>query len=115
MGLFTKKSEMVIDLSPSHISKVLKEKELLEMNANRISALIAQADKQEKELLEEIFIEIKYANPVVNEQIAKIDAQITTYLDDLKLLYACRIRSELTINNKIKNLMELINERKALE
>ena len=105
----------VIDLSSSHISKVLEVKQLLDFNASKIKALLISAQGHEKDDLEQAYIDIKYANPVVNEKVNEIDTQISRCLDDIKLLYARRIRSELTIANKINNLLELIQQRQALE
>ena len=105
----------VIDLSSSHISKVLEVKQLLDFNASKIKALLASAQGHEITDLEQAYIDIKYANPVVNEKVNEIDTQITRCLDDIKLLYARRMRSELTIANKINNLLELIQQRQALE
>lgn len=113
--MFSSNKGKVIDLSSSHVQKVLEVKQLLELNANKINALLIQAQGQEKEALQQAYIDIKYANPVVDEKIAQIDGEISKMLDDLKLLYTRRIRSELTIGNKINNLLELIHERKAFE
>ena len=105
----------VIDLSSSHISKVIEVKQLLDFNASKIKALLVSAGEREVDALEQAYIDIKYANPVVNEKVKELDNQISRCLDDLKLLYAKRMRSELTISNKINNLLELIQERQALE
>ena len=114
MGLFSKKG-LVIDLSNAHVSKVLEVKQEIEANANKLKAILIQANGQEKKILEQAYIDLKYANPLVDEQISAIDTEIAKTLDDLKLLYARRVKSELTIANKVNNLLELIQQRQALE
>ena len=114
MGLFSKKG-ISIDLSNAHIAKVLEVRQTLEANANKLKAIMFQASDSEKKLLAQAYIDIKYANPLVDEKIAQIDDEISKTLDDLKLNYARRVKSELTIANKINNLLELIQQRQALE
>ncbi len=94
---------------------VVYKKQLLDFNASRIKALMFNANTTEKQKLQQAYIDVKYANPIVSEEINNIDNEIAKVLDDLKLLYARRIRSELTIANKINNLLELIQQRQALE
>jgi len=117
MGLFDKFSQKgnSIDLSNAHIAKVLEMKQEIEANANKLKPIVAQSQGNAKKILEQAYIDLKYANPLVNEQIKQIDEEISKTLDDLKLLYARRVRSELTIANKINNLLELIQQRQALE
>ena len=115
MGLFSSKKGNAIDLSSAHIAKVLEVKQELEANANKLKAIMFQASTQEKKILDQAYIDIKYANPLVDDKIAAIDIEISKTLDDLKLLYARRVKSELTIANKINNLLELIQQRQALE
>lgn len=118
MGIFSKKTSIhsnIIDLSTSHMEMVVYKKQLLEFNANRIKALMFNASTTEKRGLQKAYIDIKYANPVVSDEINKIDNDIAKVLDDLKLLYSKRLRSELSIGNKIKDLLELIQQRQALE
>ena len=114
MGLFAKKG-ISIDLSNAHIAKVLEVRQTLEANANKLKAIMFQASDSEKKILAQAYIDIKYANPLVDEKIAQIDDEISKILDDLKLNYARRVKSELTIANKINNLLELIQQRQALE
>ena len=115
MGLFSQKKGKSIDLSSAHIKKVMAVKQEIDANANKLKAILIQAAAKEKGILEQAYVDIKYANPLVDEEIAQIDKEIATTLDDLKLLYAHRVRSELTIANKINNLLELIQRRQALE
>ncbi len=115
MGIFSKKYQNTIDLSSTHMELVVYKKQLLEFNANKIKVLLFNAKGTEKERLQKAYIDVKYANPKVSDEINNIDNEIAKVLDDLKLLYARRIRSELTISNKINNLLELIQQRQALE
>ena len=94
---------------------VVYKKQVLDFNASKIKALMFNANSKEKAQLQQAYIDIKYANPIVTDEVNNIDNEIAKVLDDLKLLYARRIRSELTIANKIKNLLELIQQRQALE
>ena len=114
MGLFSQKG-VSIDLSNAHISKVLEVKQEIEANANKLKPIIAQSQGNIRKILEQAYVDIKYANPRVDVKIKEIDEEISRQLDDLKLLYARRVRSELTIANKINNLLELIQQRQALE
>ena len=115
MGLFSTKKGKVIDLSSSHIAKVIEVKQEIEANANKLKAIMVQATGSERKILDQAYVDLKYANPLVDDQIAAIDIEISKVLDDLKLLYARRVKSELTIANKVNNLLELIQQRQALE
>ena len=115
MGLFSSKKGKVIDLSSAHIAKVIEVKQEIEANANKLKAIMVQATGNEKKILDQAYVDLKYANPLVDDQIAAIDVEISKVLDDLKLLYARRVKSELTIANKVNNLLELIQQRQALE
>ena len=114
MGLFSQKKK-VIDLSSAHIKKVLEAKQEIEANANKLKVIMIQATGNDKGVLEQAYVDLKYANPLVDEEITAIDEEISKILDDLKLLYSRRVRSELTIANKINDLLELIQRRQALE
>ncbi len=114
MGLFSQKKK-VIDLSSAHIKKVLEAKQEIEANANKLKVIMIQATGNDKGVLEQAYVDLKYANPLIDEEITVIDEEISKILDDLKLLYARRVRSELTIANKINDLLELIQRRQALE
>ena len=115
MGLFSQKKGKVIDLSNAHVKKVLEAKQEIEANANKLKVIMISATGNEKNVLEQAYVDLKYANPLVDEDIAAIDDEISRILDDLKLLYARRVKSELTIANKINDLLELIQRRQALE
>ena len=93
------------------------KKQILDVNANKIKALMMNfnANTNEKQKLQQAYIDIKYANPLVSDEINELDNEIAKVLDDLKMLYARRVRSELTIGHKIQNLLELIQQRQALE
>ena len=93
------------------------KKQILYVNANKIKALMMNfnANTNEKQKLQQAYIDIKYANPLVSDEINELDNEIAKVLDDLKMLYARRVRSELTIGHKIQNLLELIQQRQALE
>ena len=70
---------MVIDISRSHISKVLEEKNRIESNAEKIEHLMLLAEKYPDfyDQLSEIYIDVKYSNPVVNNDIKILDTLYT--------------------------------------
>ncbi|MCI7401309.1 MAG: hypothetical protein MSH40_01315 [Christensenella sp.] len=109
---------MVIDISRSHISKVLEEKNRIESNAEKIEHLMLLAEKYPDfyDQLSEIFIDVKYSNPVVNNDIKILDEQIASKLDDLTLLLSkTRIRSDLAVNHSLRDIKELIHKREMKE
>ena len=109
---------MVIDISRSHISKVLEEKNRIESNAEKIEHLMLLAEKYPDfyDQLSEIYIDVKYSNPVVNNDIKILDEQIASKLDDLTLLLSkTRIRSELAVNHSLRDIKELIHKREMKE
>ena len=109
---------MVIDISRSHISKVLEEKNRIESNAEKIEHLMLLAEKYPDfyDQLSEIYIDVKYSNPVVNNDIKILDEQIASKLDDLTLLLSkTRIRSDLAVNHSLRDIKELIHKREMKE
>lgn len=109
---------MVIDISRSHISKVLEEKNRIESNAEKIEHLMLLAEKYPDfyDKLSEIYIDVKYSNPVVNNDIKILDEQIASKLDDLTLLLSkTRIRSDLAVNHSLRDIKELIHKREMKE
>ena len=109
---------MVIDISRSHISKVLEEKNRIESNAEKIEHLMLLAEKYPDfyDQLSEIYIDVKYSNPVVNNDIKLLDEQIASKLDDLTLLLSkTRIRSDLAVNHSLRDIKELIHKREMKE
>ncbi len=117
MGLFSK-IKKIIDISNSHINKVLQEKDRLEKLAEKVKYLMILAEERKDlcDQLDEYYIDLKYANPVVDDEIIKIDEKISNKLDDLKLnLMRGKFGSEVAIKYGMSDVKELIQKREMLE
>ena len=117
MGLFVKDKE-IIDISPAHVAKVMQVKKTLDKNAEKINMLIvlAKSNHSIEQQLKDLYIEIKYSNPVVSEEVERIDKEISDKLDSIKLILSRgKLRSDLALNHNLRDLNQLVVERRANE
>lgn len=107
-----------IDISNSHTAKVLEEKKRIENNADKLSHILLLCEKYPLlyDIFSDLHIEVKYSNPVVNDEIVKIDEEISNKLDDIKLMLSkSSIKSDLAMQHAIRDLKELIHKRETKE
>lgn len=112
------RSGMYIDISRSHTAKVIEEKNRIASNAEKVEHLLLLSEQyiEINEQLSDILINIKYSNPVVNEDIVSLDMQISAKLDDLTLMLSkSKIRSDLSVIHCIRDIKELIHKREMKE
>lgn len=106
-----------LDISNSHTTKVMQVKKTIEDNADKLKHLILLAQKypELEDILQDIYVDIKYANPVVSNEIKEIDEKISNKLDDMKLMLSRSIKSNLAMEHAIRDLKELVHLRETKE